>query len=99
MSNHKINRTICVFAAHPDDEILGCGATMAKHHTEGDLVHVIIMAEGLTSRSNAREVSLQQEDLISLKEVARKANELIGSATVDFLELPDNRMDAINLLD
>ena len=34
-----------VIAAHPDDEILGCGGTMAKHVKQGHQVNVIIMAE------------------------------------------------------
>jgi len=53
---NKPKRVVCVFAAHPDDEILGCGATIAKHIEGGDDVHVFIMAEGITSRGQKRDV-------------------------------------------
>ena len=38
--------TILVVAAHPDDEILGCGASIAKWSRIGEDVHILIMAEG-----------------------------------------------------
>lgn len=37
---------VLVFAPHPDDEILGCGGTMARHITEGDKVEVCIVTRG-----------------------------------------------------
>ena len=45
---------ILVVAAHPDDEILGCGGTIVKHINNGDNVHVLILAEGITSRDKNR---------------------------------------------
>ena len=41
---------ILVVAAHPDDEILGVGGTIAKHIMAGDTVDVLILGEGQTSR-------------------------------------------------
>jgi len=41
---------ILVIAAHPDDEILGCGGTIAKLRKEGKEVHVFFLAEGITAR-------------------------------------------------
>jgi len=46
---------ILVAAAHPDDEVLGCGATIAKHAQRGDQVHVLVLAEGVTSRDQERD--------------------------------------------
>lgn len=101
--NNKMNN-ILVVAAHPDDEILGCGGTMAKHIDQGDNVHVVIMAEGLTSRYNTREEAFKhsqtmQTDLDLLKETARKANAILGVNDVYFEGFPDNRMDSVDLLD
>ena len=45
-----MNRKILVVAAHPDDEILGCGGTMEVHSRTGDEVYVLILGEGITSR-------------------------------------------------
>ncbi len=89
-----MKKKILVIAAHPDDEVLGCGATMAKHVADGDEVHVLIVAEGLRSRGEASEAELKR-----LKDTAHKANHLLGVKTVNFLELPDNRLDSIDRLD
>ena len=52
-----MKKKILVVAAHPDDEVLGCGATIAKHIIEKDIVEVMILGEGITSRSNSRRIS------------------------------------------
>ena len=41
---------VLVVAAHPDDEILGCGGTLINHRNKGDDVGILIMSEGYTSR-------------------------------------------------
>ena len=45
---------ILVVAAHPDDEILGCGGTMTRLSREGHDVYIAILAEGMSSRSEHR---------------------------------------------
>ena len=42
--------SVLVVAAHPDDEVLGCGATMARHRAEGARVTVLLMADGVGAR-------------------------------------------------
>ena len=42
-------------AALPDDEVLGCGGTIARHADAGDQVQVPIVAEGATSRQLRRD--------------------------------------------
>ena len=52
------NKRIMVVAAHPDDELLGLGATMHKLvKTQGVQTRVIIMGEGITSRSDTRDTA------------------------------------------
>ena len=62
------NKKVLVIAAHPDDEVLGCGGTMAKHRDMGDEVSVIILAEGLTSRDEKRDIMKHKNELSSLQE-------------------------------
>jgi LmbE family N-acetylglucosaminyl deacetylase len=91
--------SILVVAAHPDDEILGCGGTIAKHVQAGDEVHVVIMAEGLTSRASSRSRDHMKSDLESLAQCARDANAILGSHSVTLHDFPDNRLDSVDLLD
>ena len=41
---------ILVVAAHPDDEIIGCGGTIVKHIKNNDKVQIVFMSDGESSR-------------------------------------------------
>ena len=86
---------ILVIAAHPDDEILGCGGTLAKHVFNGDIVNTVIFGEGVTSREK---VTNQHEKLNKIKIEAEEANKIIGVKNLYFEELPDNQLDQFNRL-
>jgi N-acetylglucosamine malate deacetylase 1 len=88
-----------VVAAHPDDEILGCGGTMARLAAEGWDVHVLILAEGATSRDAARDREARGEELSELARCANRAAQIVGAASVELDSFPDNRMDSVDLLD
>lgn len=91
--------SILVVAAHPDDEVLGCGGTIAWHVERGDAVHVLILAEGLTSRSQHRDRQAASEGLNELALAAQAAHRVLGSASLRLEDFPDNRMDSVDLLD
>ncbi|MEL7633359.1 PIG-L family deacetylase [Sporomusa sphaeroides] len=95
----KKNKTILVVAAHPDDEILGCGGTMIKHVLSGDEVHVLIMAEGLTSRDTTRDISSRSKELSQLHSYSYQAAQIMGVKSLTMYDFPDNRMDGVELLD
>ena len=90
---------ILVVAAHPDDEVLGCGGSMAKWSQAGHEVHVLILAEGATSRDDVRNRGERSEELSALKSGACQAGEILSVKSVQVLDMPDNRMDSIDLLD
>lgn len=92
-------RSILVVAAHPDDEILGVGGTMARHAAEGAQVRVLIVAEGATSRHASRNEGLAGEERTALQAAAATAAAIVGSQPPLFLGLPDNRLDGLELLD
>lgn len=83
---------VVVIAAHPDDEILGAGATLAAHARSGDRVHALILSEGATSRYGA---GMEQ----TLEAAAQKAAAAIGFASVRFERLPDQRLDQLPLVE
>ena len=90
--------TILVVAAHPDDEILGCGGTIKRLSVEGTKVFIAILGEGITSRFKDREkadVGLTD----SLRSDCRTAAKLIGAEEVFLYDLPDNRFDSVPLLE
>ncbi len=92
-------KTVLVLAAHPDDEVLGCGGTMARHCKQGDEVYSVILAEGLTSREKERNRALHSEEFKVLHEAARQANDILGVKHLKLLDFPDNRMDSVARLD
>jgi len=91
--------TVLVVAAHPDDEVLGCGGTISRMGAEGHAVHVLILAEGVTSRDVARDASGRSAQIAALAAQAKRANETLGGASLQLLGFPDNRMDGVALLD
>ena len=91
-------RRVLVFAAHPDDELLGLGGTVRRIANEGIHVRAVIMAEGLTARTDRRS-DIDALQLSQLQADARKAAEIVGYKSIDFCGLPDNRMDSMELLD
>lgn len=89
-----MTRRVLVVAAHPDDELLGCGGTLARHAADGHEVHILILATGATSRSDSR-----QDEVAALQMAAQKAADVIGAQQPRFAGFPDNRMDSVDLLD
>jgi len=89
-----MNKKILVVAAHPDDEVLGCGGTMARHASNGDKVHVLFMSAGVGSREN-----IKNDEVNERRICAKQASKILGSQSPQFLNFPDNRMDSVDLLD
>ena len=89
---------VLIVAAHPDDEVLGCGATAARLVREGHSVSISILAEGITSRFQSRE-DADRSQLETLKDHARNAAKVLGVADVSFHGLPDNRLDSVPMLE
>jgi LmbE family N-acetylglucosaminyl deacetylase len=83
-----------VVAAHPDDEVIGCGGTIARHVAEGDCVHVVLMADGVGSRGTDSSNGLRQRN-----QACGEALNILGVTGWHALAFPDNCMDSLPLLD
>lgn len=86
MESHA--RQVLVVAAHPDDEVLGAGGTIAKHVARGDSVYVVILTEGASVQFPG------QPEKIELKRMqALKVAQLLGITEVFFGDFPDQKLD------
>lgn len=88
---------VMVVAAHPDDEVLGCGGTIARLAREGRPVHVLLFADGESSRVQRN--ATHGSDIEARNRSAEQACKILGCASLELLTLPDNRMDGVELLD
>lgn len=100
MKNMFKNKKILIVVAHPDDELLGLGATMHKLISEYDCkVRSVILGEGITSRSNERDPEKWSEELKTHRLNIETAQKAIGYESVGIYDFPDNRFDTVALLD
>ncbi len=90
--------SVLVIAAHPDDEVMGCGGTIARRAAEGDVVHIILLGEGITSRY-AEAADADRGEVLALHEEARAVAGMVGAKSIAFGNMPDNRFDEMALLD
>jgi LmbE family N-acetylglucosaminyl deacetylase len=80
---------VLAIAAHPDDEVLGCGGTLALHARAGDPVTIVIVCEGESHRYGPDGVGQPSHIL--------KAAEKLGVRNVRHLRFPDQALDTIRL--
>lgn len=82
-------KNVLVIAPHADDEILGCGATMAKLAAEGNNVYVLI-----ATNAHVGAPELFSEDIIrQARSEAVQAHKLLGVKETAFLEFPAPALD------
>ncbi len=89
---------VLVVAAHPDDEVLGCGGTIAKLSADGHSVSIGILGEGVTSRFEERggaDAGLVDD----LHDRCRQAAKMLGANEPLIENFPDNRFDTVPLLE
>ena len=91
-------KRILVVASHPDDEVLGCGATAARLAKEGHRLEILILGEGISSRY-ARRSQVDERELQRLGKNAEQVGKLLGAASVSLEGLPDNRFDELPVLE
>ena len=89
---------VLIIAAHPDDEVLGCGGTVARLVREGHDIYTALLGEGVTSRYQKREQA-DQALVEALHTRSQQVAKLLGVKEVLLYNLPDNRFDTVPLLD
>lgn len=100
MLEYLRNKKIMIVVAHPDDELLGLGASMnLLIKSYAVQTHVVILGEGITSRSDSRNTEVWTNELKKHKANIVAAQKEIGYHNVSVYDFPDNRFDSVALLD
>jgi LmbE family N-acetylglucosaminyl deacetylase len=89
MSKLSGRNNILVLAAHPDDETLGCGATLAKLASEGSKIRLLTFTDGVGSR-NTGEAGRNSK--------VERVADILGIHQFSVGTFPDNAMDSVPLL-
>ena len=92
----SMKNNIVVFAAHPDDEALGCSGSLALHSLNKDNIFVVFMTDGVSSRhsnNNKRNVNKRKINCLSSLKTLN-----IKEQNIYFLNFPDNQLDTVPLL-
>jgi len=84
------NTNILVLAAHPDDETLGCGATLSRLSSEGHNIHLMTFTDGV----DARDEKGTENRNLKLKSICST----LGIKSFNHGNFPDNQLDVIPLL-
>lgn len=93
-------KRILVVVAHPDDELLGLGATIHQLIKQYKCIcRAVILGEGLTARSATRDVLEWEAQLVKHRTNIKTAQKSIGYQEVSTYNFPDNRFDSVDLLD
>ena len=85
---------ILVFAAHPDDEVLGMGGTIALHADRGDAVTVVCLTDGSSAQYAGDDVTRARKN-----DEAQAAAKVLGVSEYVHLDLPDMRLDTLAHVD
>lgn len=83
-------KSVLVLAAHPDDEVLGCGGALVKLKEQNYELHIQIFGEGPTSRGSGKNPALAE---------AKKAAQILGAKLLPFFNLKDQNFDQYNFLE
>ena len=88
---------VLIIAAHPDDEVLGMGGTIAKLVKEGKEVNLLIVTDG--SSSQYRGADNLAEIIAAKKQETRRCADVLGIKDIYYGGLPDMKLDSIPHID
>ena len=80
-------KKVFIVAAHPDDEVLGCGGTILKHKKNGDKIFVLFVSEGVSSRYKNVSDPKCLKEIKERQAMAIKASKIAKFEIVDFMNL------------
>ena len=90
---------ILIVAAHPDDEVLGCGGTIAKYTKSGDKAYCLFLGKGKSSRFKEKKAKTLKNEQNIFKKETQKASKFLGILEIFFENFPDQKYDTVPFLD
>lgn len=92
-------KRVLVIAAHPDDEVLGCGATISKYSSRGVQFMVLFIAEGSSCRYADPACAESVAAIANRTRQAINALDLLGVKDYHFKDLPCGRLDQVPMIE
>lgn len=86
-------KKVAIIAAHPDDEVFGCGGTLLRHKTLGDDLSFLWLTNGIGARSSA------VKDVDHRNKEHSDAIKFIQPSYYKACNFPDNKLDAVPFLE
>ena len=95
-------KKVLIIAAHPDDELIGCGGTINKLLKNGSKIKILFLAEGVTARYSDKEINSPK----ALKEISERENNSlkalqhlgVSKKNIHFNRYPCCRMETIPII-
>ena len=87
-----MKKNVLILAPHPDDEVLGCGATIKKLSDEGNQLFVLVLTRGSSK-------FYSDEKILNVRNEALQAHKLLGVKQTFFLDFPAPELDTVPLAD
>jgi LmbE family N-acetylglucosaminyl deacetylase len=87
-------KNVLVVAAHPDDETLGAGGTIAKYVDTNSTVTAVFLTDGVGARGDRESTTLATRR----REATAAAMHELGVSRFHFGDFPDNQLDTVPLL-
>ena len=91
-----MKKKILVISAHPDDDALGCGGTIAKFSEEKSDVFVIYFTDGVSARLKNKNI---KKEILCRRKNSIQAAKILGITKCFFFSYPDNKLDKAPLLE
>ena len=92
-------KKILIVAAHPDDDILGCGGIISKYQSRGVIFKILFIGEGSTARFEDID-SKEAKDAIEYRNsLALKALKFLKVKDIEFNNLVCGKLDQVPIIE